>query len=134
LPEVAGGCRRWRNSPASLRQISVLPEAALPESSIDRFGWGEKGKRVPLKVGRQKSRHLSLLPALSVDGYIACELYDGAVDAERFADFIENKVLPKCNPFPGPRSVLIFDNASIHRGPVMSFIYIKNTCFIFANC
>ena len=42
----AGGCRRWRNSPASLRQISVLPEVALPESSIDRF-WSSRPRTRP---------------------------------------------------------------------------------------
>jgi len=36
--------------------------------------------------------------------------------ADEFHKFIEDDVLPKCNPWPGPRSVIIMDNAKIHRG------------------
>jgi len=62
------------------------------------------------------------LPALTIDGYIACNLYDGAVNGERFEEFIEDDVLPHCTPFPGPRSIIVMDNASIHRGDVCSYL------------
>jgi transposase len=32
-----------------------------------------------------------------------------------FLDFVEYKVLPHFNSRPGPRSVLVLDNASIHK-------------------
>jgi transposase len=58
---------------------------------------------------------------MSIDGYIACNLYRGAIDSERYEDFIRNDVLPQCTPFPGPQSVLVMDNASIHHGEVQIF-------------
>jgi len=50
-----------------------------------------------------------------VEGYIAWEIYHGGYNAERFNAFIRTKLLPRMNPFPGPRSVLIMDNASAHK-------------------
>ena len=32
-----------------------------------------------------------------------------------FEDFIEKRLLPMCNPFPGVRSVIVMDNAPIHQ-------------------
>jgi len=57
------------------------------------------------------------LPALTVDSYLDFEIFQGSITAEIFMDFIEHKVLPHCNPRPGPRSVLVLDNASIHKNP-----------------
>src|SRR6266496_2805942 len=51
---------------------------------------------------------------MTVDGYIACNIYRGGVTSERFKEFIETDVLSLCTPFPGPRSIIIMDNAAIH--------------------
>jgi len=55
-----------------------------------------------------------------MDGYIACKVFKGAVNRDSFNDFIINDVLPQleCNPFPGPKSIIIMDNASIHKSEV----------------
>jgi hypothetical protein len=82
------------------------------------YGRAPKGRRIHHKVTTQKSRNFSLLPALSMDGYLACNLYRGSIDAERFETFIRDDVLPHCTPYPGPRSVIVMDNASIHHGEV----------------
>lgn len=81
-------------------------------------GYAKKGSRIPFKVAYQKAESFSLLPALSVNGYIACNAYEGGVNAEMYEEFIRDFVLPKCTAWPGPRSVIIMDNAKIHRGPV----------------
>ena len=51
---------------------------------------------------------------MTVDGYLACNIYRGSVTSERFKEFVETDVLPLCTPFPGPRSIIIMDNAAIH--------------------
>ena len=38
-------------------------------------------------------------------------------------DFVEHKVLPHCNPRPGPRLVLVLDNASIHKNHRLRELY-----------
>lgn len=60
----------------------------------------------------------SLLPALSLDGMISAHLLEGSFTAQTFLDFIR-ATLRKMNPFPGKNSVLIMDNAKIHRHPVI---------------
>lgn len=66
------------------------------------------------KVNLGKAENLSLLPALCIDGYIACNIYRGAVTRELFESFILEDVLPKCGRYPGPKSIIVMDNAKIH--------------------
>ena len=53
----------------------------------------------------------SAVGAMSVEGMIAGKVFDSNVDADAIIDFLETELLPLCNPFPQPRSVLILDNA-----------------------
>ncbi|KAI4518010.1 hypothetical protein K523DRAFT_223592, partial [Schizophyllum commune Tattone D] len=61
----------------------------------------------------------SILPALTLDGYIACRVVEGSVDGDEFFDFIITDVLPQMNPYPQPRSVLILDNCAIHKSQAL---------------
>jgi transposase len=65
----------------------------------------------------QRSERWSILPALTIDGYLDYIIHQGAITADLFIEFVEERVLPHCSPYPGPRSVLILDNASIHKNP-----------------
>ncbi|KAH7902767.1 hypothetical protein BJ138DRAFT_975325, partial [Hygrophoropsis aurantiaca] len=56
----------------------------------------------------------SILPAMSLDGYIALRVVEGSIDSTEFLDFVVNDVLPTMNRYPNPRSVLIMDNCAIH--------------------
>ena len=62
----------------------------------------------------KRSKRWSILPAFTVDGYIAWEVHQGSITAEIFNDFVRNQVLPQTTANRGPRSVLVLDNASIH--------------------
>ncbi|TFK78702.1 hypothetical protein K466DRAFT_506868, partial [Polyporus arcularius HHB13444] len=56
----------------------------------------------------------SVLPALSVDGMIALDIFEGSVNKDRFLQFLNEELAPKLNPYPGPRSVVVMDNCAIH--------------------
>jgi transposase len=62
----------------------------------------------------------SILPAYTIDGYIATVLFQGSLNTMRFEDFVIDFALPRCTPFPGRNSVLVMDNCSIHRSDVIS--------------
>ena len=79
-----------------------------------RYGWSPKGQPIRSKVSTQKAKNISLLPAFTIDGYLTCSIIRGGVDHVAFKEFIEHSILPYCNPYPGPKSVIVMDNAAIH--------------------
>lgn len=50
---------------------------------------------------------------MDMNGYLHYEIYPGSYDGDRFVAFVRS-LLPKMTPFPGQRSVLIWDNNSTH--------------------
>lgn len=87
--------------------------------SLPTHGYAPKGQAIPFPVKPGRAENVSLLPAITIDGYIACNMYRGAVHQEEFLEFVADFVLPKCNPFPGARSIIVIDNAKIHHFPVL---------------
>lgn len=62
------------------------------------------------------SNSYSILPAITLDGSIECMIVEGSFNTELFTSFIED-LLDKMQPFPGPKSVVVMDNCSIHKAP-----------------
>jgi transposase len=99
-------------------QIIALDESACNERTGDRkYGWSAINEEVEVVYSFRRSERWSLLPALTIDGYMSYLIYQGSITAELIEDFIEYQVLPYCNSHPAPASVLVLDNASIHRSP-----------------
>jgi len=55
-----------------------------------------------------------LLPALSLDGIIHLEVFENAITGDNFLQFVRG-LLPHMNKWPLPNSVLVIDNAAIHK-------------------
>ena len=64
----------------------------------------------------KRSKRWSVLPAYTVDGYIAWKTYYGSVNMTLFNDFVRDEVLSQCTPavLGGPCSVIVLDNVRIH--------------------
>jgi hypothetical protein len=60
----------------------------------------------------------SVLPALSLDGVLHLDVLEGSYNAVKFNSFIEI-LLDNMNKFPGPNSVIVMDNASIHKSAAL---------------
>ena len=58
----------------------------------------------------------SILPALSLDGILHLEVLDHSFTGEDFHNFVSG-VLDQMQPWPMLNSVLVMDNASIHKVP-----------------
>lgn len=56
----------------------------------------------------------SVLPALSLGGILSVTVVEGSVTGDVYEEFIA-KLLEKMQPYPGSNSVLIMDNAKIHK-------------------
>ena len=55
----------------------------------------------------------SLLPAPSLNGILCLGVIEGFFNATHFAQFIDG-LLYVMNPYPGPNSMVVVDNCSIH--------------------
>src|SRR6267154_3269076 len=69
---------------------------------------------IPGPVFISKAHRYSILPALSLDEIIAIEVLDRPFTAATFNKFIEG-LLDQMNPWPQRNSVIVMDNASIHK-------------------
>lgn len=58
----------------------------------------------------------SLLPALSLDGMLYAKIVEGSFTTVKFKGFLEG-LLDHMQPFPAPNSVIVMDNARIHKHP-----------------
>ena len=108
------------------QQVVFLDESGVNSNFGTRtLGWGPKGQIIPYPVHFQNRANFSILPAITIDGYIACEVYSRGVNAETFNFFIENQLLPclrACDP--DQNWIIVMDNASIHRKEVYLIIRI----------
>jgi hypothetical protein len=56
---------------------------------------------------------------MTMDGYIACDVYSGSVNGDTFNAFVENRLFPALRDInPDEDWIIVMDNASIHRSDV----------------
>jgi DDE superfamily endonuclease len=101
-------------------QVIFLDESGVNSGSGTRtHGWGPKGHIIPYPILFQNRANFSILPAMTIDGYIACDVYSGAVNADTFNSFVENQLIPALHEIDAMRAwIIVLDNASIHRSDV----------------
>jgi hypothetical protein len=59
-----------------------------------------------------------MLPAFSLDGILHVRIVEGSFTAARFYDFIDG-LLDHMEPFLGNNSVIVMDNARVHKNPAI---------------
>jgi hypothetical protein len=91
------------------------------------MGWSLKGCPTVKERDFRRSERWSILPAYTRDGYMSKRIFQGSYTTEIFNDFVFNEVLPKMNAWSDheavPRSVLVIDNARIHRSEALQRRY-----------
>lgn len=103
----------------------------LDESSVDDLtnhrlsGWASLGRACVKRQTFLRGQRFSVLPALSTEGMIALEIFEGSVTKERFFRFIDEQIAPILTPYPGPRSVVILDNCAIHHDEELRRIVVE---------
>lgn len=109
----------WRGTMALYRpdQLVFVDESAANEKTGWRkYGWSQRGSEAVTQGSLRRSERYSILPALTINGYTTGTLIiQGSVTQAIFNDWIQDEVLPRCNPFPQPRSVIVLDNCVVHR-------------------
>lgn len=96
-------------------QLVFCDESAVTEASTRRrWAWSSKGRRAVVEYDYGRAERWSLLPLLSISGFLRIDTIHGAYNKESFEDWIYEKALPVMNAYPHPNSVLIMDNCPIH--------------------
>jgi len=81
-----------------------------------KYGWVPIDLPLHVTQSLKRSKRWSILPAFSIDGYIAWEVHHDFITKEIFLDFMRSQVLPICNSEGvESRSVMIMNNARIHQ-------------------
>jgi len=102
-------------------QLVFIDESAANERTGNwKFSWSPVGAVAEVSEPFIRSEKWSILPMFTLDGYEAWEVVHGSYNMELFNGFIKNHVLPRMNPFPALRSVLIMDNCKIHRNSMLN--------------
>jgi transposase len=78
------------------------------------YAWSIRGERAHRCEFFLRGSKYSILPALSLDGILHLEVLDKAITGDDFRRFVQG-LLPRMNQWPLPNSVLVIDNASIHK-------------------
>lgn len=96
-------------------QLVFIDESGCDKrSGHRRQGWAPSGA-TPVQVDEfNREQRFQILAAYTQQGVELARVYPGSTDAATFEDFID-QLLHHCGKWPEPKSVLVMDNASIHR-------------------
>lgn len=97
--------------------LLYLDESAASEKVLfRRRSWSQIGNPAYTRSELVSKTRCSVLPALDIDRYLTGStlVVEGAVTQEIFEHWLETAILPRCEPFPGRRSIVIMDNCSTH--------------------
>ena len=114
-------------------QLVFIDEAGVDDhTNVRSRGWAPLGMACVRRTSFLRGQKFSILPALSLDGILTLDIFEGSVDRERFLGFLRNYLVctvlccvllfiliyihqaPHLNPFPMEHSVVVMDNCSTH--------------------
>ncbi|KAI7933240.1 hypothetical protein MJO29_016955 [Puccinia striiformis f. sp. tritici] len=75
-----------------------------------------KGTRALKYQNNLNAECYSLIPAILIYGMIALTVLDDCVNRKDFEHFLKWHLLPQMNPYPAVNSILVLDNARVHKG------------------
>ncbi|PPR02227.1 hypothetical protein CVT24_011455 [Panaeolus cyanescens] len=100
-------------------QLVFVDESACNRNTTKRlFGWAPTGQRSRRHDYFIRGQRYSILPALSLDGVLHLDVINRSYTQELFDGFIDG-LLDNMNPFPARNSVIVMDNASIHKSQAL---------------
>ena len=108
------------------QQVVFVDESSVNETTGQRrWGWSDIGSRTLLISTLHGQQRWTILPALSLDGYICSTIVPEGFNGNQFVDFIRDHLLPVMQPFPAERSVVIMDNCAIHHSEAVQLLCLE---------
>jgi transposase len=115
-------------------ELGFIDEVSRDERVVGRlYGRSRKGQRARKCQPFTRGRRTSTVGVLTIDGFLCGMSVEGSLTKDVLLKWLEFSVvrnhsilsigymltlfqLPKCSAYPGPCSVLVLDNATIHHG------------------
>ncbi|OAV87888.1 hypothetical protein PTTG_29245, partial [Puccinia triticina 1-1 BBBD Race 1] len=74
-------------------------------------GWAPVGERTSRAPLARATHQFNLIPAVALSSFVAVMFQTENVKQVDFEHYLEHVLMPNMNPFPGPQSVLVMNNA-----------------------
>jgi hypothetical protein len=87
-----------------------------------RYGWSRINTKAIVHLPFRRGQRLSIMAALDVNGFIGWSSTEGTFTRAKFHEAFMKHVVPRLNPWPLPRSIVILDNAKIHAYPELEAV------------
>ena len=75
-------------------QLIFLDESAKDERSLSRlYGYSPRNIPAQKKVVFVREKRYTILPALTMEGFVAVDIFEGSCDKKKFVDFVLGQVV-----------------------------------------
>lgn len=75
-------------------QLIFIDESAKDERSLSRlYGYSPRNTPAQKKVVYIRGKRYTILPALTLEGFVGIDVFEGSCDKKKFADFVLDKVV-----------------------------------------
>jgi transposase len=102
-------------SAVDVRRLVFVDERATHTSLARLYAWAPRGQRAHVRVPRHHGKNTTLVAALTWQGLQAPWTIEGALDTAAFAVYVREVLAPTLQP----GQIVIVDNLSVHKAPVV---------------
>ena len=75
-------------------QLIFIDESAKDERSLSRlYGYSPRNTRAQKKVVFVRGKRYTILPALTMEGFVAIDIFEGSCDKKKFVDFVLDQLV-----------------------------------------
>jgi len=112
-PDVQAKRRKFLRQQSQLpaQRLVFVDESGFRLGSPPRYGWAPRGKDAPGKTICGKWKQMTLLGAISLDGFRGCMTIDTGTSVDVFLAFIQQVLVPQLRP----GDIVVLDNLAAHK-------------------
>ncbi|KNE95718.1 hypothetical protein PSTG_10936 [Puccinia striiformis f. sp. tritici PST-78] len=121
----------WQVGSLPSNYLVLVDKSGVSLEAVQRpQGWAEVGDQTPCVDCERSTHRFNIIPAIPMLGLVAHVVQEETVEQYDFEYHLEHILLPEMNPFPGPISFLIMDNAQIHHNGLVADLVEEQGCLL----
>ena len=102
-------------------EVVYIDEVGFNRQMAPLYGYAPSGERC-FVVSPAKSKNYSVVVAMTAEGYLGFQIFNGSVKSQDFAGFLSSLVSSLALSNPNDKYVFLMDNAAIHRSKIFKEI------------